>query len=73
MCSCTDLAEQLESVKAIETRRGLLKSQEGSSGDSVRAHDDLAFALAVLIDLAGPELGPGNTGAVSHVSARGFS
>jgi len=54
----TDLIEQLESVRAIESRRGLLKLQEGdrSSGDA-RAHDDLAFCLALLVDMAGDALG----------------
>lgn len=56
--SMTDLIEQLESVRAIETRRGLLKLAEGdrTSGDA-RAHDDLAFALALLIDMAATRLG----------------
>jgi hypothetical protein len=45
-------------VRAIESRRGLLKLQEGdkSSGDA-RAHDDLAFCLALLVDMAGDALG----------------
>jgi hypothetical protein len=58
----TDLVEQLESVQAVETRRGLLKLQEGSasSGDA-RGHDDLAFALALLIDMVGESLGRAGT------------
>ena len=54
----TDLIEQLESVRAIETRRGLLKLQEGdrSSGDA-RAHDDLAFCVGMLTVMAGDALG----------------
>lgn len=58
--SATDLIEQLESVRAVETRRGLLKLAEGdrAAGDA-RAHDDLAFCLGLLIDMAGPELGRG--------------
>lgn len=55
--SCTDLAEQLESVQAVETRRGLLKLQEGTSSADARGHDDLAFALALLIDITSGELG----------------
>ena len=56
--SATDLVEQLESVQAVETRRGLLKLKEGSpsSGDA-RAHDDLCFALALLCDMTSAELG----------------
>lgn len=55
-----DLIEQLESVRAIESRRGLLKLREGDAsrvGTDARAHDDLAFALALLVDMAGSELG----------------
>jgi hypothetical protein len=47
-----------ESVRAIESRRGLLKLQEGDrSGGDARAHDDLAFSLAMLVDMAGDALG----------------
>jgi hypothetical protein len=57
--TASDLIEQLESVRAIETRRGLLKLQEGdgaASGDA-RAHDDLVFCLGLLVDMAGGALG----------------
>jgi hypothetical protein len=60
------LIEQLESVQAIEPatrgnrRRDLLKFQPGDrSGSHASAHDDLVVTLAMLVEMAGDELGQG--------------
>jgi hypothetical protein len=49
----TDLAEQLEAVKTIESRRrGLVKFAPSGSGPDASAHDDIVFALGLaLIEL----------------------
>jgi len=56
----TDLREQLESLQAIEAgrRRDLLKfSPSVTTGNTARSHDDLAVALAMLIDQTQGALG----------------
>ena len=56
----TDVIEQLESVVAVEAgrRRDLLKFQPGTtSGNDATAHDDLAVTLALLLDMAWPNVG----------------
>lgn len=54
--SALPVIEQLESVRAIESRRGLLKLTEGK-GTEGRAHDDHAFALGLLVLMAADAIG----------------
>ncbi len=55
-----EVVEQLESVKAVEAgrRRDLLKFQPGeTAGNDASAHDDIAVCLAMLLDMAWPNVG----------------